>query len=407
MNKSPLISVNNISKKYCKDLKRSLWYGINDIAKEIVGYKKTENKLRAGEFWSLRDISFELSRGECIGLIGRNGAGKSTLLKILNGLIKPDSGYIQIKGRVGALIELGAGFNPLLTGRENIYINGSVLGFKQKEIERKLDEIIEFAELNDFIDSPVQNYSSGMKVRLGFAIASQMNPDIMLIDEVLAVGDFQFRQKCAQKINEIKKQSSIILVSHNMRDLMMLCDNSIVIESGHVVFAGETKHAVSYYHNSPTSLKNIGEQPPVNIFGKLINKNEKIIDIQHYWCDKANQQVEFIDHNTILYLNFSFKLLKPVNNLIIGVPIWDENANLITAFNTDNIVGTISIPKDGILKGRLRIPDMMFNPGRFKSIFVVMDNKEYLYRNFIHDFTVKNIPFSFGFVTPKHDWIFE
>ena len=159
--------------------------------------------LRDGEFWAVNDVSFELRRGECLGLIGHNGAGKTTLLKMLNGLIKPDAGSITIRGRVGALIALGAGFNPILTGRENIYINGSVLGLSKKEIDGKIDEIIDFAEIGEFIDSPVQNYSSGMSVRLGFSIASSLSPDVLILDEVLAVGDIGFVIKCLNRVRQL------------------------------------------------------------------------------------------------------------------------------------------------------------------------------------------------------------
>ena len=191
MDDEVLVKVEGVSKKFCRDLKRSLWYGMKDISSELFGIHQN-GQLRKNEFWAVNDVNFELKRGECLGLIGHNGAGKSTLLKMLNGLIKPDKGTITMQGRIGALIELGAGFNPILTGRENIYNNGAVLGFSKKEIDEKFDAIVDFAEIDEFIDTPVQNYSSGMKVRLGFAVAAQMEPDVLIIDEVLAVGDIGF-----------------------------------------------------------------------------------------------------------------------------------------------------------------------------------------------------------------------
>ena len=200
--KDVLIKVEHLSKKFCKDLKTSLWYGVKDLYSNITGNSKVR-ALRPKEFWAVKDINFELRRGECLGLIGHNGAGKSTLLKILNGLINPDEGKITIKGKVGALIELGAGFNPILSGRENIYNNGAILGFTKKEIDNKVEAIIDFSEIREFIDMPVQNYSSGMKVRLGFAVAAQMEPDVLIIDEVLAVGDLGFVLKCFKTIDTI------------------------------------------------------------------------------------------------------------------------------------------------------------------------------------------------------------
>ena len=220
--KETLVEVTGLSKKFCKDLKTSLWYGVKDL---VAGYSgnKNERQLRPKEFWAVKDISFTLKRGECLGLIGHNGAGKSTLLKILNGLINPDEGKVVMRGRIGALIELGAGFNPVLSGRENIYNNGAVLGFTRKEIDQKLQHIIDFAELEEFIDMPVRNYSSGMKVRLGFAVAAQMEPDVLIIDEVLAVGDLGFVLKCFKTIDNILPQYShhfcIPLYAYGISDL--------------------------------------------------------------------------------------------------------------------------------------------------------------------------------------------
>lgn len=249
MDNEVLIKVEGLSKKFCKDLRTSLWYGLKDLYSNVLGNKK-ERRLRAKEFWALRDINFKLRRGECLGLIGHNGAGKSTLLKILNGLINPDEGKVTIKGRVGALIELGAGFNPILTGRENIFNNGAVLGFTHEEIKAKLEDIIVFSELEEFIDMPVQNYSSGMKVRLGFAVAAQMEPDVLLIDEVLAVGDLGFVLKCFKTIDSILPHTAIVFVSHNMPMISRICNNIILMENGKARFNGrDVSKGIDFYYN--------------------------------------------------------------------------------------------------------------------------------------------------------------
>ncbi len=242
MSSEVLVSVDAISKRFCRSLKRSLWYGVTDIVSDLNPFSTQSNEvlLRENEFWAVRNVSFELRRGDCLGLIGRNGAGKTTLLKMLNGLIKPDTGRITIRGRVGALIALGAGFNPVLTGRENIYVNGSVLGLTKAEVDRRLDEIIEFAEIEEFIDSPVQNYSSGMQVRLGFSIAAKLiKPDVLILDEVIAVGDEGFRSKCYQVVGDLLGQCAVIFVSHSMPMTYRLSNHVIVLSNGEAVFSGD------------------------------------------------------------------------------------------------------------------------------------------------------------------------
>ena len=245
-----LVKVEGVSKKFCRDLKKSLWYGLKDVASELLPFENTKSndELRPGEFWANRDISFELRRGECLGLIGHNGAGKTTLLKMLNGLIKPDTGHIEMRGRVGAMIALGAGFNPILTGRENIYVAGSLRGMNKQEIAAKIDEIIDFAEVADFIDMPVQGYSSGMQVRLGFAVASTLSPDVLLIDEVLAVGDMDFRMKCLGRIYELlDADTAVVLVSHSMVDIQRICTRTIVMDHGKIAFAGDVSAGIARY----------------------------------------------------------------------------------------------------------------------------------------------------------------
>jgi lipopolysaccharide transport system ATP-binding protein len=272
-----LLQVDNVSKRFCRDLKKSLWYGVRDIGRELlpVGRERkaggreqgAEGKgqraeggsthqpsttnpqptttaegappLRPGEFYALKNVSFELRRGECLGLIGANGAGKSTLLKLISGLIKPDGGSIRRRGRLGALIELGAGFNPVLTGRENIYVNAAILGLTKKETDAKFDEIVAFADIGDALDAPVQTYSSGMKVRLGFAVAAHLEPDILLIDEVLAVGDLAFRLKCFNAIGQLHaKGCCFVLVSHDRQNLARVCTSALLLIDGMAVNLG-------------------------------------------------------------------------------------------------------------------------------------------------------------------------
>lgn len=204
--------------------------------------------LRTKEFLAVDDVSFQLRRGECLALLGANGAGKSTLLKLLNGLIKPDAGKITMRGRIGALIELGSGFNPILTGRENIYVNSAILGISRREVDKRFDEIVEFSEIGEFLDSPVQSYSSGMKVRLGFAVAAQMNPDVLIIDEVLAVGDAGFRAKCYNRLSHMVETSAVILVTHAMPHVARLASQTIVLKKGRVHFSGNTPEGINAYY---------------------------------------------------------------------------------------------------------------------------------------------------------------
>lgn len=253
-----LVSVENLSKKFCRSLNKSLWYGVQDMAGEMFG-RSSERELRPDEFWAVKDVSFELKRGECLGLIGRNGAGKTTLLRMLNGLIKPDHGRIEMRGRIGGLIALGAGFNPILTGRENIYVNASVLGLTKNEIDEKINEIIDFSEIGEFIDMPVQNYSSGMSVRLGFAIATSLSPDILLLDEVLAVGDAAFRDKCYKRIVAIRKNAAVIFVTHNMEQVARICDHALVLAKGESQGKGSVSDGISIYESLNESDKNDDE----------------------------------------------------------------------------------------------------------------------------------------------------
>jgi lipopolysaccharide transport system ATP-binding protein len=298
-----LIKVDNVSKKFCRDFKKSLWYGVKDTISDICrldskseqqfdsqSHHSKSNKgesgsslhtshpglppLREAEFWANQNISFEVRRGECRGLIGHNGAGKTTLLKMLNGLIKPDTGSIEMHGKVGALIALGAGFNPILTGRENIYVNGSILGLSKKEIDAKLDDIIDFAEVEKAIDAPVRTYSSGMQVRLGFAVAAVLTkPDILILDEVLAVGDASFQAKCVNKIKElISGGTAAVLVSHQAQLLMRHCHTGTVLEQGKVIIQAPIHEALEKYKQT-LGTRGVDEN---SVYGGRINIRSEI-----------------------------------------------------------------------------------------------------------------------------------
>jgi len=247
-----LIICDNVGKKFCRDLRKSLWYGLVDSLNELRRRNLDESDaLRQGEFWSNKGISLEVKRGECLGLVGRNGAGKTTLLKMITGLIKPDQGRIRITGTVGAMIALGAGFNPVLTGRENIYVNASILGLSTRQVEDRIDEIVEFGELSEAIDAPVRTYSSGMNVRLGFAVAAVMvKPDVLILDEVLAVGDLAFRNKCLTRMSEIMKTSAVIFVSHTSPIVNRYSSRVAWLDSGKLVKVGQPSQVIEEYSAS-------------------------------------------------------------------------------------------------------------------------------------------------------------
>ena len=324
-NNEVLVKVEGLSKKFCKDLKTSLWYGVKDLFAGVTG-RHNDGELRPKEFWAVKNINFELRRGECLGLIGHNGAGKSTLLKILNGLINPDEGKVTIKGKVGALIELGAGFNPILSGRENIYNNGAVLGFTRAEIDAKLEAIIDFAELREFIDMPVRNYSSGMKVRLGFAVAAQMEPDVLIIDEVLAVGDVAFRMKCYNTITSLMKNTAIIFVSHSMPQVSKICTSAILMHKGEMRMNSSNISDVinDYFFEARIDKKaNITGSGEANVLKKTI------------FTDNLSSEEELpIEKGEKFCLKLKLKVSAEIKKYIINFIIYDMEMKGLLEFSS-------------------------------------------------------------------------
>jgi len=248
MSEELLVQVEGVSKKFCRRLRHSLAYGLIDLAREMSARPHQATKLRTNEFWALQDVSFCVRPGETLALIGRNGAGKSTVLKMLNGLLRPDTGRITVRGRVQALIELGAGFSPILSARENVYINAAVLGMRRADVDRALPEIIEFAGLEDFVETPLQSFSSGMRARLAFAVATQLDPDVLLLDEVLAVGDLAFQEKCMRRIEAFRQRNkAIIFVTHNLYQVEAMCNTALWLEDGRVACYGSSMDVIRVY----------------------------------------------------------------------------------------------------------------------------------------------------------------
>lgn len=361
----PLIIAENVSKKFCKDLKKSLWYGLQDLGSGILR-KGGEKELRPEEFWAVNDISFEVRRGECLGLVGHNGAGKSTLLKMLNGLLNPDKGSIEMRGRVGALIELGAGFNPILTGRENIFNNAAVLGFTKKETQSKLDAIIEFSEIADFIDSPVQYYSSGMKVRLGFAVAAQMEPDIMLIDEVLAVGDMGFILKCFNKMDQLLGNTAMILVSHSMPQIGRMCTNLLLMDHGKSVYnSSDVSTGITRYYEM--FKDEIG-----NFKG---NGKAEIGEITLSSAGKISRQSEpfTMNYGDDLEVEVEVTCKSPINEPWMYLAFYDKEQRNFAEVNNFNDYVQVSKVNDKI-KFKAVIPNINFAQGKY-SITIALEEK--------------------------------
>ena len=358
-----LIKCEHVSKKFCKDLKRSLWYGLKDIGKSLFGGNNNHGVLRKDEFWAVHDVSFELKRGECLGLIGLNGAGKSTLLKMLNGLINPDQGTITMKGRIGALIELGAGFNPILTGRENIYNNGAVLGLTKNEIDEKFDEIVAFSEIKEFIDMPVQNYSSGMKVRLGFAIASQIQPDILIIDEVLAVGDLGFVIRCLNKMSEIIPNTATIFVTHSMPMMARICNEVLLLDKGKAEYkSNDISKGIQLYVNKFEGAKRVDQgDGSVSLKGIKISNNETNNFVSNDSLSLKTYDDLFIE------ATFDFKVKQL--NVHFFVIVLDMQQREVFASTSNVLQDAFPILETGEQSFRIKIPKLTASHGK-KSITI-------------------------------------
>jgi lipopolysaccharide transport system ATP-binding protein len=357
-----LIKVDGLSKKFCRSLKRSMWYGMQDLGRELVGLRHSSvDTLRPDEFWAVKDISFELKRGECLGLIGHNGAGKTTLLKMLNGLIRPDQGRVEMHGTIGALIALGAGFNPILTGRENIYVNASVLGMNKRHVDKKIDEIIDFAEIPDFIDAPVQTYSSGMNVRLGFAVAAiLLEPDILFLDEVLAVGDVGFAMKCLNVIRGLSSKSAVVLVSHNMPQISWFCTRVMVLERGRMLIDSmDVAAGIDQYYSLLSHDEQVFETGVAQVIGLRLMEEGNLI----------SEENPLLVHGREITARLNLKLATEATVLLL---IRDESQTPVIAIPLLDQHDRMKLPC-GELELDIPLGSLELNSGKYSFVVLVSD----------------------------------
>lgn len=416
-----LVRVEGVSKKFCRGLKRSLWYGVQDVLAELNPFRKREHalnnagnsqpscnnrsgSLRKDEFWAVNNVSFELRRGECLGLIGHNGAGKTTLLKMLNGLVKPDTGRIEMRGRVGALIALGAGFNPVLTGRENIYVNGSVLGLSKREIDEKIDEIIDFAEVRDFIDSPVQSYSSGMTVRLGFAIAVKTNPDILLLDEVLAVGDIGFQAKCFNTLAEFKKQGvAFILVSHNMHLISRYSDRVLYLQHGKTKHCGTAEGGINLFTRD-MDAPGAGTESTNTDWSRAYGSGKLCLESASF-VDQNGNRIESIEIGAPVILELSYNHTdESLEDIVIDIKITSIGDTLFQTTSEECGIAFGKIPNRGKLA--IHFPIMPINSPKISFSITIFDKKSkevYDWKRNI-DLYISNKPMLVGKIDLRSEW---
>lgn len=319
-----VLTVKDVSKKFCRSLKRSLFYGLQDIATELVGVRKPNPQLRDNEFWALKDVCLTLKRGEALGLVGANGSGKTTLLRIISGLIKPDTGIIWARGRIAPLIALGAGFSPVLTGRENIYANMSILGLTTKQIDERFEQVVDFAEIGEAIDAPVYSYSSGMAARLGFACAIHTDPDILLIDEVLAVGDVKFRSKCERKLSQLLANgTSFVLVSHYFQGILNICTSALYLSQGHLIAAGDARSIMDQYEQDLFSIHVDKNTIPFCIPEKTADESTGADLREVYFKDAQGEVLKSPVSGEATYICATCQLRRPISNLSLFVAIYE------------------------------------------------------------------------------------
>jgi lipopolysaccharide transport system ATP-binding protein len=412
-----VIKVEGLSKQYrlgqigtgslAHDINR-WWYRVRGMEDPYLKIGDSNDRTTKGEseyVWALRDIDFKVNQGDVLGIIGRNGAGKSTLLKILSRTTSPTKGEVKIRGRVASLLEVGTGFHPELTGRDNIFLNGAILGMRRQEVMNKFDAIVDFAGVERYIDTPVKRYSSGMYVRLAFGVAAFLEPDILIIDEVLAVGDAEFQKKCLGKMNDVSQQQgrTVLFVSHNMTAIQSLCRSVLFLENGKINAIGKTKEVVDMYlkrviTNEMQKEWNNIEAAPGNEAVRI--KSISAIPVKMNPYDKLTVE-------TPINLSFEFWNLLPELSFNLSMHVYDSSGEVIFA-----TVSPVFDVKTGIIKLNAQIPGNLFNDGGYYiSMMIVKDSKTLFFLEEAISFEVFELPRSEGwldkwpgYIRPKFNW---
>lgn len=413
---APIVQVEHVYKKYSRNANAHLSYGLGDLYNHLLG-RKPSMELRKDEFFAVNDVSFSLEQGDTLALIGRNGSGKSTLLKMMNGLIKLDAGRIVMDGRVQALINLSAGFNASLSGLDNIYNSAALYGFNRKQTNAIADEVVDFAELDDFINSPVETYSSGMRARLGFAVAVHLKPEILLIDEILAVGDVAFQNKCYTRLEVLKKNNvTIVFVSHSQSAVVKLCKEALWLHKGRIMAIGASKDTIETYNgyieaeekekvarkaiipeqksttpvkeDKKKTVKSSGQESVNTLYGP-VHPDQMLVD--EIRCELV---VDGIPTNSIrmhgeVLVRVSFHLKTEVEHLFSTLNFYRKDGLLIAAIatSTDDRFGHIH---SGRVFYEVRIPDLDFAPGHYVIMMPIADGQRYLWRNIVKEFFVES-----------------
>lgn len=374
---SPLIEVVNVSKRF--RLQRETQRSIQDA---FVHFWKRGNS-ESDVFWPLRDLSLKICAGDSVGILGQNGSGKSTLLKVITGVLPPTNGEVHINGRVASLLELGAGFHPDLTGRENVFLNGSIYGMSRATIRRKLDQIIDFAEIGDFIDTPVKHYSSGMYVRLAFSVAIHTEPEILIVDEVLTVGDQIFQQKCMQRIWEMKASGiAIILVSHNLEDIRRLCNRAIWLQNGVVRAAGSSLDIVDDYlaytnelyytkRRAEQAVASAEEAEPLTDKRRWGTHQAEILHVE--LCDENGSSVDQFQQNSLLQVRIHYVSHERIERPTFGLAIYRQDGAHVNGPNSvDEGYDLSMIEGEGVME--YRIDSLPLNPGRYELTVAIYNH---------------------------------